>query len=115
MADDCIFCKIAAGQIPVERVVEDEHGLAFPDLRPGAPTHLLVIPKRHVRGLGDAAEQDWPLIGRLHALAVQAAKKRGIDATGYRTVFNVGPDAGQSVFHMHLHVLGGRQLGWPPG
>lgn len=111
---DCLFCKIAKGEMPVQRVAEDEHGLAFPDINPQAPVHVLIVPKEHVAGLPEAAARP-ELIGRLHALAVQVARQKGLERGGYRTVFNVGKDAGQRVFHLHLHLLGGRALGWPPG
>ena len=110
---DCLFCKIAQGQIPVERVLEDEHGLAFPDINPQAPVHLLVIPKQHLASLADC--KDFDLIGRLHALGVRAAAAKGIAETGFRVVTNTGKDANQTVFHLHLHVIGGRAMGWPPG
>ena len=112
---DCLFCKIVAGQIPVQRVAEDEHALAFPDINPQAPTHLLVVPKKHIASLNDVEEGDWPIIGRVHALAVEAARKAGIAATGFRTVVNTGAHANQLVFHVHVHVVGGRPMGWPPG
>lgn len=111
--DDCLFCKIARGEIPVQKLAENEQALAFPDLRPQAPLHALVIPKTHLASLNDV--RDWVVIGRLHELAVEVAKAKGMAASGFRTVFNTGPDAGQSVFHVHLHVLGGRALAWPPG
>lgn len=111
---DCLFCKIVAGTIPVERLAEDEVALAFPDRTPGAPVHVLVVPKEHVATLIDA-ESKPELIGRIHALAVKVARAQGIEKTGYRTAFNVGKDGGQHVFHLHLHLLGGRALGWPPG
>ena len=112
---DCLFCKIVAGQIPVQRVAEDEHALAFPDINPQAPTHLLVVPKKHIASLNDVQDADWPIIGRVHALAVEAARKVGLAASGFRTVINTGADANQVVMHVHVHVLGGRVLGWPPG
>lgn len=112
---DCIFCKIAQGQIPVQKLAEDEHGLAFPDLNPQAPTHALVIPKKHLASLAEVGDADWPLVGALHALAVKVAKAKGLAPGGFRTVTNTGPDAGQTVFHLHLHLLGGRAMTWPPG
>jgi histidine triad (HIT) family protein len=111
---DCLFCKIVRGEIQVPRLAEDELGLAFPDINPGAPVHVLVVPKEHVATLPDAAARP-ELIGRLHALAVKVARDKGLEQTGYRTAFNVGKDGGQHVFHLHLHLLGGRPLGWPPG
>jgi histidine triad (HIT) family protein len=112
---DCLFCKIVAGEIPVKRVAEDEHALAFPDINPQAPVHLLVIPKKHIASLNDVQPGDWDLIGRVHALAVKAAEAAGVAKTGFRTAINTGKDAHQLVFHVHLHVLGGRPMGWPPG
>ena len=110
----CLFCKIVRGEIPVLRLAENDHALAFPDNKPGAPVHVLIVPKEHLASLPDAADRP-ELVGQLHALAVRVAREKGLDKTGYRTVFNVGEDAGQSVFHLHLHLLGGRALGWPPG
>ncbi|GAC1548247.1 MAG: histidine triad nucleotide-binding protein [Myxococcales bacterium] len=114
MDPGCLFCKIARGEIPVQRLAEDEHALAFPDLRPQAPVHVLVIPKRHLASLAEAGGH-WELIGQMHALAVKVAREQHIAEGGFRTVFNTGADAGQTVFHLHLHLLGGRALGWPPG
>src|SRR5206468_10312863 len=96
---DCLFCKIIAGEIPSKKVYEDEHTYAFEDLDPKAPTHVLVVPKKHIRGLKEAETSDAEVVGRCHLAAAQIAKQRGID-DGYRTVLNVGPGAGQSVFHM---------------
>lgn len=112
-APDCLFCRIARGEIPVERLAENEHALAFPDVRPQAPVHALVIPKAHLASLRDA--RDWAVVGSLHELALEVAKARGIAESGFRTVINTGADAGQTVFHVHLHVLGGRLMSWPPG
>jgi len=115
MADDnCIFCKIAGGQVPVEKLADGEI-VAFRDLNPQAPTHFLVIPKRHIPTLNDLQPGDEELIGRLFATAVRLAKEAGLAESGYRTVFNCNRDAGQEVFHIHLHVLGGRKMSWPPG
>ncbi len=111
---DCLFCRIIAGEIPAKRVYEDEHTLAFEDINPHAPTHVLVVPKKHIRGLKEAAAEDAEIIGLCHLAAARVARERGIES-GYRTVLNVGPGAGQSVFHLHLHLLGGRDLKWPPG
>ena len=112
--NDCIFCRIVTGEIPSKKVYEDEHTYAFEDLDPKAPTHVLVVPKKHIRGLKEAEESDAEVVGRCHLTAAKIAKERGIE-DGYRTVLNVGPGSGQSVFHMHVHLLGGRKLGWPPG
>jgi len=111
---DCLFCRIIAGQIPAKKVFEDEHVLAFEDIDPKAPTHVLVIPKKHVAGLKEGTAEDAELIGRCHLAAAEIARRRNIE-NGYRTVLNVGPDSGQSVFHLHVHLVGGRKLGWPPG
>ena len=111
---DCLFCRIVAGDIPARKVYEDEHTLAFEDIDPKAPTHILVVPKKHIRGLKEASSEDAEIVGRCHLTAAQVARERGIE-NGYRTVLNVGPGAGQSVFHLHVHLLGGRDLKWPPG
>jgi len=112
---DCIFCKIAAGEIPADVVYQDDDVIAFRDLNPQAPTHVLVIPRKHIATLHDAEAEDAQLLGRLFLGAQQVAEASGIAESGYRTVVNCGAGAGQSVFHVHLHVLGGRALGWPPG
>lgn len=111
---DCLFCKMIAGQIPVKKVFQDESVFAFEDIDPKAPTHVLIIPKRHIRGLAEATAADADVIGRCHLAAAHIARERKI-TDGYRTVLNVGPRSGQSVFHLHLHLLGGRDLSWPPG
>jgi len=110
----CLFCRILRGEIPSAKVYEDEHVYAFEDIDPKAPTHVLVIPKKHFAGLKEALAEDAELIGRCHLAAAEIARQRKIEQ-GYRTVLNVGPGAGQSVFHLHVHLVGGRQLGWPPG
>ena len=112
---DCIFCKIAAGEIPGDIVYQDDDVLAFRDLNPQAPTHVLVIPRKHIETLHHAEHDDAELMGKLFLAAQQVAEVDGIVDSGYRTVMNCGAGAGQSVFHVHLHVLGGRSLGWPPG
>ncbi len=111
---DCIFCRIVKGEIPSKKVYEDEHIYAFEDLDPKAPTHVLIVPKKHIRGLKEAESSDAEIVGQCHLAAAKIAKDRGIE-DGYRTVLNVGPGSGQSVFHMHVHLLGGRKLTWPPG
>jgi len=111
---DCIFCRIVSGEIPSKKVYEDDFTYAFEDLDPKAPTHILVVPKKHIRGLKEASAEDAEIVGRCHLTAAEIARQRGIE-NGYRTVLNVGPGAGQSVFHMHVHLLGGRNLHWPPG
>jgi len=112
--NDCLFCRIIRGEIPSKKVYEDEHTYAFDDINPQAPTHVLVVPKKHVRGLKEAAAEYAELIGRCQLVAANIARQRSIE-DGYRTVLNVGPRAGQSVFHLHVHLLGGRSLQWPPG
>src|SRR5690242_5845146 len=111
---DCLFCRIIRGEIPSKKVYEDETVFAFEDVNPGAPTHILIVPKKHIADLKEAADEDAGIIGYSHLIAAELARKRGLEG-GYRTVYNVGADAGQSVFHLHLHLLGGRKLGWPPG
>jgi len=111
---DCLFCKIVSGEIPSKKVYEDEHTFAFEDIDPKAPTHVLVVPKKHLTGLKESTTADAEIIGRCHLTAAKIAKDRKIEE-GYRTVLNVGPKSGQSVFHLHVHLLGGRDLRWPPG
>jgi histidine triad (HIT) family protein len=111
----CLFCKIVAGEIPAKRVYEDEIVVAFEDINPQAPVHVLVIPKRHVATLNDLQASDDQLVGTLVRRAAAIAGERGLAAGGYRTVFNCNSDAGQTVFHIHLHLLGGRRMTWPPG
>ncbi|MBI3187395.1 MAG: histidine triad nucleotide-binding protein [Gammaproteobacteria bacterium] len=112
---DCIFCKIAAGTIPANIVYQNDDVLAFRDLNPQAPTHILVIPKKHIATTNDITAKDAALIGQMYLAAKQIAKDEGIAESGYRTVMNCNRGAGQTVFHIHLHVLGGRQMNWPPG
>lgn len=114
MADDCLFCKIAAGEIPVKRVFEDDECLCFPDIHPQAPTHLLLIPKKHIASHTHATKEDTAVLGHLMVVAGEVAASQGLSG-GYRLVINTGPDGGQSVDHIHLHLLGGRQMSWPPG
>jgi histidine triad (HIT) family protein len=111
----CPFCRIATGQTPSTQVYSDEQVVAFRDARPVAPTHILVIPRRHISGIDAPEAADGALLTALVRAANAVARESGIAETGYRLVMNVGPNAGQSVFHLHLHVLGGRPLGWPPG
>ena len=111
----CLFCKIVAGEIPSKRVHEDDDVVAFEDTNPQAPLHLLVIPKRHIPTLNDLTAGDDALVGQLARRAAALAKERGYDASGYRTVFNCNSDAGQTIFHIHLYLLAGRRLSWPPG
>jgi len=111
----CLFCKIVNREIPASIVYEDERVLAFNDINPQASTHVLVIPKQHVATLNDLEPDHDAMVGELVRRAAAIAKERGIDAAGYRTVFNTNRDAGQTVFHIHLHLIGGRSLAWPPG
>ena len=113
---DCIFCRIASGDIPATIVKRSPHAVAFRDLDPKAPTHVLVIPTGHVAAARDAKGAEGEgMLGRLLSFATEVATELGLDAGGYRIVTNTGPDGGQSVFHLHLHLLGGRKLTWPPG
>jgi len=111
----CLFCDIASGNIPSRRVHDDEQCVAFEDIQPQAPTHLLVVPREHLATLNDTSEQHEALLGHLVRVAGDLARTRGLADGGYRLVVNCGEGAGQSVFHLHLHLLGGRRLGWPPG
>ncbi len=112
--NDCIFCKIVSGEIPANKLYEDEEMLAFLDMHPQAPTHFLVIPKKHIKGPGDMAAEDINLIGKLIKKGADLANENGI-GSDFRLVMNNGAVAGQTVFHIHLHVLGGRAMKWPPG
>lgn len=111
----CPFCRIAAGTLPSEQVYHDETVVGFRDQHPQTPLHVLVIPRRHVRGINAPEAEDGAPLAAMVRAANQIAREQGAAESGYRLVWNVGPDAGQSVFHLHLHVLGGRRLGWPPG
>lgn len=112
---DCIFCKIIAGEIPGDIIYQDDDVLAFRDLNPQAPTHALVIPKKHISTINDIQSDDAELVGKMFLAAQKIAKADGIAEPGYRTVMNCNSGAGQTVFHIHLHVLGGRAMSWPPG
>lgn len=112
---DCLFCKMVAGEIQPDVVFEDDQVLAFRDLHPQAPTHVLLIPRKHIATTNDIQPGDAELIGRLYLAAKQVAAAEGIAEAGYRTVLNCNAQAGQSVYHLHLHLLGGRPMGWPPG
>lgn len=113
MPDDCLFCRIVRREIPAKLVYEDEHCVAFRDINPQAPLHVLVVPRAHVPSLNEAT--DAAMLGRLSLAAAKIATAEGVADEGYRTVMNTNRGAGQTVFHVHLHVLGGRDLGWPPG
>jgi len=112
---DCLFCKIIAGQIPGTVVHSTDRIVALKDINPQAPTHVLVLPRRHIATLNDLTQDDDGLVGELVRTAAAIAKQNGHAAAGYRTVFNCNADAGQTVFHIHLHLLGGRKMDWPPG
>lgn len=113
MTESCLFCRIVRREIPAKIIHEDEHTLAFRDIDPKAPTHVLVIPKAHVPSLNEAGDAES--LGRLMLVARDIAQAEGLTTDGYRAVVNTGANAGQTVFHIHLHLLGGRRLGWPPG
>lgn len=112
---DCIFCRIAAGEIPARIILETESVLAFHDLNPVAPQHALVIPRRHIATLDEAVAEDRELLGDMMLAGAEVARQLGFAETGYRTVLNCKHDGGQAVYHIHLHVLGGRNMSWPPG
>ncbi|MGB5278291.1 MAG: histidine triad nucleotide-binding protein [Gammaproteobacteria bacterium] len=112
---DCLFCKIRDGEIPGDKVYEDDDILAFRDVNPQAPTHVLIIPKKHIATINDLDEDDITVSGKMMLVAKQIAADEGIDLDGYRLVFNCNKGAGQAVYHIHLHLLGGRPMTWPPG
>ncbi len=112
---DCLFCKIARGEIPAEKVYEDEQVIAFLDINPQAPVHLLVIPRQHLVSLADAVEQHAALLGHIQYVIAELARSHGFDAAGFRVVNNCNEDGGQEVAHIHYHVLAGRRMQWPPG
>jgi histidine triad (HIT) family protein len=111
----CLFCQIANKEIPAKILFEDDHLIAFADIHPAAPTHALVIPRRHMVSLNEAAPEDVELLGRLLLAAQRVAREAKLSESGWRAVVNTGAHAGQSVFHVHVHVLGGRSMTWPPG
>ena len=118
MADfdpECLFCRIAAGEVPADIVQQDDLVVSFRDINPKAPTHVLLIPRRHIASAGELSEADSDMLGRLFSVAAKVAREEGIADRGYRLVSNVGAGAGQSVFHLHFHLLGGRSMSWPPG
>ncbi len=110
----CLFCKIIAGEIPSKAVFEDELTYAFRDIHPQAPTHVLVVPRKHIASLAESGAEDEVLLGHLHLVAARIAASEGL-SNGFRTVINTGPDGGQTVDHLHVHLLGGRSMHWPPG
>lgn len=112
---DCIFCKIVAGTSPANRVYQDDRVTAFRDIRPAAPTHLLIVPNRHIESVNDLTEADEALVGHLFSVARSLAQQEGIDRSGYRLITNTGPDGNQTVFHLHLHLLGGQRMRYPMG
>ncbi len=112
---DCLFCKIVAGQIPSTKVYEDEYIYAFEDINPEAPVHVVIIPKEHIASIKELKEEHKALIGHIHYMANVIAKEKGIYDDGFRIVSNTGEKAGQTVFHLHFHLLGGREFRWPPG
>ncbi|MBI4466272.1 MAG: histidine triad nucleotide-binding protein [Acidobacteria bacterium] len=115
MSKDCLFCRILNKEVPAKIVYEDDRAIAFEDINPQAPTHILVVSRRHIAGLNDVGPEDAALLGHLQLVAAQLARDRRIAESGYRTVLNTGRGAGQSIFHIHLHLLGGRGMRWPPG
>ncbi len=112
---NCLFCRILSGEIPAELLHQDEVCIVIRDINPQAPTHLLVIPREHLESLDEASRKDEPMLGHLLRAGARLANEQGLTESGYRTVINTGAGAGQSVFHLHVHVLGGRPLSWPPG
>ena len=113
--DDCLFCKIINGEITAKKVYENEHIIAFNDIDPKAPIHILVIPKKHIRSINELNSSDINLAGEIILAAKKIAKDQGIDSKGFRVVFNTNDDGGQTVYHIHMHIMGGRQMQWPPG
>ena len=113
MADDCLFCRIVRGEIPATVVHKDDHVVAFRDMNPQAPVHVVIVPREHVASLNDATDAE--MLGRLSLAASEIARREGVADSGYRTVVNTNRAAGQTVFHIHLHLLGGRSMAWPPG
>ncbi len=115
MSEDCLFCKIIAGDIPSNKVYSDDDVYAFHDISPAAPTHILVIPKKHISAVNDTNAEDQGLLGRLLLRANEIAEQQGLTEDGFRYVVNTGDYGGQTVSHLHLHILGGRRMSWPPG
>jgi histidine triad (HIT) family protein len=112
---DCLFCKMVSGEIAPDKVFESDDVLAFRDINPQAPTHVLVVPKRHVATLNELDDESAGLVGKMVLAAAEVARREGFAEQGYRTIMNCNADGGQTVFHIHLHLLGGRVMGWPPG
>ena len=112
---DCLFCKIVSGEIPCDKLYENDKLIAFRDIDPQAPTHILVIPKKHIRSINELEISDQNLAGEILLAAKEIASIENIESSGYRTIFNTNSDGGQTVYHIHMHVMGGRQLHWPPG
>jgi histidine triad (HIT) family protein len=115
MAQDCLFCRIARGEIPAHVVYQDDQVVAFRDITPQAPTHILIIPRQHMADLLQLTAEDGALLGKMTTIAAELARLEGLAERGFRLVMNTGPDAGQSVHHLHMHLLGGREMAWPPG
>lgn len=113
--DDCLFCKIAASKIPANKVFENDECVAFHDIRPQAPVHILIIPRRHIATINDCCEEDDGLLGRMVLIAKTLSAELGLSESGYRLVFNINSCGGQEIYHIHLHLLSGRQMTWPPG
>jgi histidine triad (HIT) family protein len=114
-SEDCLFCKILAGEIPADIIYESDEAIGFRDINPQAPTHVLIIPRRHIATINDLQIGDEAVVGNMYLAAKQIAQQEGIADDGYRVAMNCNEAAGQTVFHLHLHLIGGRQLGWPPG
>lgn len=112
---DCLFCRIVSGEIPADIVYQDQDVVAFRDIDPQAPQHVLIVPRRHIESIATLTSEDDPILASICASASRVASKLGIEKSGYRFLTNVGPDAGLAVFHLHFHLLGGRRFGWPPG
>ncbi|GAB4544852.1 MAG: histidine triad nucleotide-binding protein [Anaerolineae bacterium] len=112
---DCVFCKIVRGELPSSILYQDGEVMAFKDIHPGAPIHVLIIPRRHIHSAAEVTEADAPVVGHMIAVAAQLARDLGVAETGYRLVTNIGREGGQSVFHLHFHLMGGRPFSWPPG
>ena len=113
--NDCLFCKIGRGEVPASKLLEDDDMVAFRDINPQAPVHILIVPREHIPSLGHLDEGQAELVGKLHLAARDLARRAGLENQGWRVVTNVGADAGQTVQHLHLHLLGGRAMHWPPG